>query len=107
MAVTIEITPLGPTDVHAGDQVSVEVSVTNNDSVAHTVTGKVYARLDDGREFPVDERTGTLAPGATFTTTLSDSVPPNLAAGRTFRVFAQAETSVSFDEDWIEYEVIP
>lgn len=108
LPVTVDAVLLGPTTVQVGDLVNIEITSTNNDTSSHTVAGMVYARLENGREVILTSVTRTLSPGETYTVTFSRQVPAALTPGTTFRVFVQAqETNVSFDEDWVEYMVIP
>lgn len=108
MPVTTAALPLGPTSVQVGDLVEIEINTTNNDTSSHTVTGTVYARLEDGREVVLTSTTLTLSPGQTNSVIFSRQVPGTLPPGSTFRVFVRVQdTNVSFDEAWIEYTVIP
>lgn len=108
MPVTVDAVPVGPTTVRVGDVVNIEINSTNNDTSSHNVVGTVYARLEDGRQFVLASVPGTLSPAQTYSVTFSRQVPPALSPGATFRVFVQVQdTNVSFDEDWIEYTVIP
>ncbi len=107
MAVTIEVTPLGATDVHAGDTVNYQMTATNHDAVSHSVNGMVFARLMDGREIVLGSTTITLAAGQVRSFNLSELVPAAVAPGTTIELFGQVETAVSFDEDVAVYTVIP
>lgn len=106
-AVTAEVTPLGPTDVSPGEAFAYRISVTNNEADPINAVVLLYARLKDGRELslggPVN---GWLGPGDTVSRERAARVPWGFPPGSTFRIFAQAETAVSFDEDWIEYTVV-
>jgi subtilisin family serine protease len=106
--VTVEVTPVGPTNVSPGDTFSCRISVTNNTAASVSATVKVYVRLDDGREFTLaGPVTLSLGPSGTVSRDLSRQVPGSVAPGTTFRVFGQAETAASFDEDWVGYTVVP
>ena len=105
---TVEVTPLGPTNVRGGDLVSYQVIATNNEASEIQFTGHIYARLQDGREFSLLYPTDfSLGSGNTISRTYTEQVPGNFAPGTTFRIYGQAETAVSFDEDWVAYTVVP
>lgn len=107
-AVTVDVTPLGPTDVSPGETFSYRISVTNNEAGPINTTVKTYVRLDDGREATIGGPVIVpLDPGETISCDLSKQVPGSFAPGMTFRIFGQAETTVSFDEGWVTYTVVP
>jgi subtilisin family serine protease len=107
-AVTVEVTPLGPTNVSPGDIVSCRIGVTNNEVVPVDATVVLYVRLDDGRYRTVGGPvTVPLDPGETISRDMSGRLPGGLAPGTAFRIFGQAETAASFDEDWVGYTVVP
>ena len=107
-SVSVNVTPLGSTNVRAGDLISYQVSATNNEASQMQFTGHIYARLQDGREFnllsSIDVMLGS---GATISNTYTEQVPEHFAPGTSFRIYGQAETAASFDEDWVAYTVIP
>ena len=105
--VTIVLDPLTPSTVSPGGTISIEISVTNNGSDAIDGTVRSSVRLDDGREIPRGSRTGSLDPGETLTLTQSAEVPLTMSPGTTLRVYCQVETAVSFDENWVEYTIVP
>lgn len=107
MAVTTNATPVGSTFVRAGSSVQIHIDTTNQDTASQTVAAKVYARLSDGRELVLVSTTRILAAGETLSVNYTRQVPNSIPVGTTFRIFVQVQTSVSFDEDWIEYTVIP
>lgn len=107
MPVTVDTAAAGSTDVQPGGTINVNFTVTNSDSVSRNVSAAIYARLQDGRELALGSATITLTPGQVYNYTLSKQVPASATPGATFRVFGQVQTSVSFDEDWVEYTVIP
>lgn len=103
-AVTVSVTPQGPTNVPPGGTLTYQASITNNTGGALSVTSKVYARLQNGVELNrVGPVTVTLNPGQTITRTFSETVPGGFTGS--FELIGQAQTAVSFDEAVVNYSV--
>lgn len=106
-AITVNVTPLGPTEISPGKFFLFRISMTNHETDSVNMTFKIYAQFDNGFELLLFQNSGSLPAGTTITRTLLRRMPTFLVLGTTFRLFAQAETTVSFDEDWIEYAIVP
>lgn len=104
---TVDISPVGSTEVPPGGTVSFQLSVTNNSANALAVGIRAYAQLDNGQEILVGKANTTINPGGTVAQSVSKPLPPSIPPGSTFRIFGQVETSGSFDEDFVEYTVVP
>lgn len=106
-AVTVDMSPLGPTEVSPGAFFLFRISVSNNEANPVDMTFKIYAQFDNGFNLLLFQSSGPLDTGATINRTLLRRMPPSFTPGTTFRLFGQAETTTSFDEDWVEYTVVP
>jgi uncharacterized repeat protein (TIGR01451 family) len=103
-AVTVTMTPQGPTNVPPGGTLTYDASVTNNTGSSITVNVKVFARLASGVELVrVGPRTITLSPGQTILRSFSETVP--LTFSGPFELIGQAQSTSSFDESVINYSV--
>ena len=103
--VTVNVTPLGSTDVLPGDPIAAQFDLTNNGASSVSGTFKAYVRLEDGREAARNPVPVTLNPGQTMTINQSAQLPAHLQPGMAFQVFGQVETPTSFDEDEVDYLV--
>lgn len=104
-AVTITVTPLGPTDISPGDTIYYSVSVTNTSATTHVVNTSVRVWSPSGDEFVRGPRSLTLAPSETvnspFNIVVMHSVPPG-----NYRLIGRVEnTTDTFDESQVMYHI--
>lgn len=105
--VEVHVAPVGATTVSPGGTISYNVVVHNHSASAATVTAKVYVRSPSGLEMNLNgPMTFPLGAGGSVTQTFSKTIPATVALG-SYTLFGQAETATSFDEDPVEYEVVP
>jgi hypothetical protein len=104
---TTVLTPQGSTSVSRGTSFSVELSVTNHDTVAHNTHIVLYVRAPNGRNTVINAINVNLSPGQTSTNLHTIPVPASTPVGTKFTLFGQAETNNSFDESGVEYTVVP
>lgn len=105
--VEVHVTPVGSTTVSPGGTISYNVVVHNHSAGAATVTAKVYVRSPAGQEMDLNGPfTFPLAAAGSVTQTFSKTVPATVGLG-SYTIFGQAETATSFDEDPVEYQVVP
>ncbi|GBD97173.1 MAG TPA: hypothetical protein ENG83_02205 [Nitrospirae bacterium] len=104
--VTVIVTPLGPTTVSPGDTINYNVALTNNTAFSKTVEARVFVQLPDGSTVDL-EGPGTfiLPANGTIDQDFSRVVPSGVNTG-TYTLFGQAESTNSFDEDPVDYEVV-
>lgn len=99
------VSPLGPTNLSPGDLIPFRISVTNNGAAPINGVPRVYVRFENGRETDARSVSGQLGAGQTFSRDQSVQIPMATPPGTTFRIVAQVETALSFDEDSVEYTV--
>jgi subtilisin family serine protease len=105
--VSVRVIPLGPTMVSRGDTLSYNVAITNNTSFAKTVRAKVYVQFPDGDIVTLNGPVIlTIPAGGTIDKDFSKKVPLTAPLG-SYTIFGQVETLTSFDEDPVDYEVVP
>jgi subtilisin family serine protease len=104
---TVELTPIGPTNLPPGGTVHFRVSVTNHGPSSIGGILRIYLRLSDGRALSLGELNGSIIGGTTISGEVSKVLPSSFGPGTSFRIFGQIETATSFDEDWIEFNVVP
>ncbi len=105
--VMVEVTSLGPTTVHRGDTITYNVALTNNTGSAKTVTAKTFVQIPNGRTLDLDgPGTFTIPLGGTIDNDFSKTVPPTAPLGN-YTLIGQVETSLSFDEDTVDYVIVP
>lgn len=104
--VTIDVTPLGPTDLSRGDAFSYSVQLHNTAASSKVVNTVVRVWLPTGALIPlVAPSLVTLASGATVSQTYSASIPLRAPLG-TYRVIGRvADMTDTFDEDQVVYSV--
>ncbi len=110
--VTIEVTPLGSTNINPGDSVPYEVTITNLSTSSKTVTAQTFVRHPDGTETPFEgPLTFPLTGGETITRSFTETVPSFLPPSHfglhhlVGRVFTAG--FADFDEDEVIYDLAP
>lgn len=105
--VSINITPIGSTTVIPGNPITFKASLTNSSSVSKTVLASLTVVLPDGSEVLVEGRTVTVPADTTMSENFTRTVPLNVVPGE-YQIAGRAETpSVSYDEDIVNYTVLP
>ncbi len=107
-AVTMSITPIGPTTVARGGSVSYSVAIHNASGAVQFVKASVAAVSPNGSEFTLDSRSFNVSPGATLSANFTKIVPPSLVTG-VYNIAGRVEVpgGISFDEDIAPYTITP
>ncbi len=106
-AVTMTVTPIGPTTVARGGSISYSVTINNTDVAVHSVKASVVAVFPNGHEVALDSRTLNVAPGTPVTANFTKTVPSTIAPG-TYKIAGRAEVvGTSYDEDIVPYTITP
>lgn len=104
-AVSVDITPLGPTTVSAGDTISYSVEVTNTTAINQVVEAGIFATTPNGNEIVLLEQALNMGPSEVISADLSETLPAVMASGEYHLV---GRVSVpAMDEDLVVYNVVP
>lgn len=105
--VSVLVTPQGPTTIVRGNPITIRVSLTNSAGVSKTVSASLSAVFPDGTESLIEQQTVTVPAGTTVSADITRSVPSNLATGE-YQLAGRSEiSSTSYDEDIVNYTVLP
>ncbi len=105
-AVTVAVTPSGPTVVHPGDLISYNVSISNSSMEYLNTQVSLVALKPNGSEIQLSSANVTLAPGDSKDKDFNLNLPVTLPEGD-YRISGRAEVSdVSFDEDQVTYSIV-
>jgi subtilisin family serine protease len=106
-AVTVSVTPLGPTTVPRGGSISYRVNLTNTTASARTVTARVFVEIPSGATLTLEGPADFSVPaGATIGADFTETVPPGAPLG-SYVLMGQAAGTGTFDEDPVTYQVVP
>lgn len=104
-AVSVDVTPLGPTTVSKGGTISYSVEITNTTAINQAVEGTILASTPDGIEIVLLERVLNLGPSQVISVVLNENLPTGIASGEYHLV---GRISVpAMDEDVIVYNIVP
>jgi hypothetical protein len=104
-AVSVDITPLGPTTVSKGGAISYRVEITNTTAINQVVEGKILATTPAGREVVLMERTLNLGPSHVLSADLSESLPAVMPSGE-YHLMGRVSVP-AMDEDLVVYDIVP
>lgn len=104
-AVSVHITPLGPTTVSKGGTIDYRVEITNATAINQSATGRILAITPGGQEVTLQERTLNLGPSQVLSAAFSESLPTGMPSGE---YYLTGRISVpAMDEDLVVYNVVP
>lgn len=105
--VNITITPDGPTTVSPGSSIAFTVTLQNTELTANLVNASLVVVLPDGREKTTLNSSFNIPGNGLLSQNFVQSIPAILPPGK-YNLSGRVEVpSLSFDEDIVEYSVIP
>lgn len=104
--VTVDLSPVGSTNVPRGGTISYNILITNQSSTNQNVKVSIVAQMPDGSEVALNgPATINMTAGQVISKTFSRQVPVNAPVGE-YTVFGKAEiANQSFDEDPVGYTI--
>ncbi len=107
MAMSMELTPVSPTELAPGDTLSFDLTVSN--TTASSVSGNVrlYFEFAQGQIVTFVNANITLNAGQSFMRNIAFQLPLTVQPGTIFSIFGAASTPASFDEARIDYTIVP
>lgn len=104
-AVSVKITPLGPTTVSKGGTISYRIEVTNTTGVIQAAEGMVLATTPNGIEVVLMQRALNLGPFQVVSAVLNETLPVAMPSGE-YHLMGRVEVP-AMDEDLVVYNVVP
>ena len=104
-AVSIKITPLGPTTVSKGGTIRYRVEISNTTAINQTAEGMILATTPRGHEVPLLQRTLNLGPSQVLSAVMSESLPAGMPSGE-FHLMGRISVP-AMDEDLVVYDIVP
>ncbi|MDR4509662.1 MAG: S8 family serine peptidase [Candidatus Brocadiaceae bacterium] len=105
--IMVTATALGPVTVSPGDTVSYTIAFANTSASEKSAQIKVFVQIPNGRLLDLNgPEMITLSAGEVVNENFSQDLPLHAPLGM-YTLFGQILSSDSFDEDQIEYEVVP
>ena len=104
-AVSVDITPLGPTTVSKGDIISYSVEVTNTTEVNQVVEAMMLATTPAGREVVLLQQALNLGPSEVLSAVLNETLPIGIPSGE-YHLMGRISVP-AMDEDLVVYNIVP
>lgn len=107
MALSVELTPVSPTELSPGDTLSFDLTLTN--TTANAVSGnlRLYFEFVTGQTATFANANITLNPGQSFTRNIAFQLPLTIQPGTIFSIFGGTSTPTSFAEERLDYTIVP
>lgn len=107
MALSVELTPVSPTELSPGDTLSFDLTLTN--TTANSVSGnlRLYFEFATGQTATIANANITLNAGQTFTRNIAFQLPLTIQPGTIFSIFGATSTPTSFSEERLDYTIVP
>ena len=106
-ALTVQLTPVSPTELSPGDTLSFDMHLANTTQASVSGNLRLYFEFVTGQTATLANVNLTLNAGQSFTRNIAFQLPPTIQPGTTFAIYAAATTPTSFSEEKINYTIVP